>query len=57
MTVQSRIKVTPLNVHRVIDEHLRILEALHARNAAGTREALALHLDNSLKLALGVTVD
>jgi hypothetical protein len=57
MAVQSRIKVTSLNVHRVIDEHLRILEALHGGDAARTRDALALHLDNSLKLALGVAVD
>ena len=57
MAVQSRIKVTSFNVHRVINEHLRILEALYDGDAALTREALALHLDNSLKLALGVTID
>jgi DNA-binding GntR family transcriptional regulator len=57
MAVQSRIKVTALNVHRVIHEHLRILEALNKGDSTGTHDALALHLDNSLKLALGVAVD
>lgn len=57
MAVQSRIKVTSLNVKRVINEHLRILKALHDGDAPCTRDALAFHLDNSLKLALGVAVD
>ena len=57
MAVQSRIKVTSFNANRVINEHLRILEALYDSDAGGTRDALAYHLDNSLKLALGVAID
>lgn len=57
MAVQSRIKVTSFNVRRVINEHLQILEALNKGDTTRTREALALHLDNSLKLALGINID
>ena len=53
MAVQSRIKVTPGNIHRVAKEHLRILKALKQGDVAAAREALAFHLNNSLKLALG----
>jgi len=57
MAVQSRIQVTSFNAYRVIREHLQVLNALHAGDVAAAREALALHLDNSLKLALGDRVE
>jgi DNA-binding GntR family transcriptional regulator len=57
MAVQSRIQVTPYNALRVIEEHLAILEPLVARNAAATSIALARHIDNSLKLALGEVIN
>jgi DNA-binding GntR family transcriptional regulator len=57
MAVQSRIQVTPYNALRVIEEHLAILEPLVARNAAETSIALARHIDNSLKLALGEVIN
>lgn len=57
MAVQSRIQVTPYNALRVIEEHLAILEPLAARNAAATSIALARHIDNSLKLALGEVIN
>jgi DNA-binding GntR family transcriptional regulator len=57
MVVQSRIRVTPYNAARVIDEHLGILEPLHKGDAEKTRAAMVRHLDNSLKIALGGTID
>jgi DNA-binding GntR family transcriptional regulator len=57
MVVQSRIRVTPYNAARVIDEHLGILEPLHEGDAEKTRAAMVRHLDNSLKIALGGTLD
>ncbi|WEZ85923.1 GntR family transcriptional regulator (plasmid) [Rhizobium sp. 32-5/1] len=57
MAVQSRIQVTPYNALRVIEEHLAILEPLAARNVAAMSGALALHIDNSLKLALGEAIN
>lgn len=57
MAVQSRIQVTPYNALRVIEEHLAILEPLAARNAEATYNALAHHIDNSLKLALGEAIN
>lgn len=56
MVVQSRIRVTSYNATRVLNEHLDILEPLHKGDAGETRAALARHLDNSLKIALGGTV-
>ncbi|RDL44771.1 GntR family transcriptional regulator [Marinomonas piezotolerans] len=56
MAVQSRIKVTPFNGHRVINEHLSFLRPL----AAGDKKLAAIkleeHLNNSLTLALGGTI-
>jgi DNA-binding GntR family transcriptional regulator len=57
MVVQSRIRVTPYNAARIINEHLAILEPLHKGDVEETRSALARHLDNSLKIALGGTVE
>lgn len=57
MVVQSRIQVTPCNATRIINEHLGILEPLYKGDVDETRAALASHLDNSLKIALGGTVD
>ncbi|HKJ63276.1 MAG TPA: GntR family transcriptional regulator [Hyphomicrobiales bacterium] len=57
MVVQSRIQVTRYNATRIINEHLGILEPLHKGDVGGTQAALARHLDNSLKIALGGTVD
>jgi DNA-binding GntR family transcriptional regulator len=57
MVVQSRIRVTPLNATRIIDEHLGILEPLQKGDVTETRAALAKHLENSLKIALGGTVE
>ena len=57
MVVQSRIRVTPLNATRIIDEHLGILEPLHKGDVGETRTALARHLENSLRIALGGTVE
>lgn len=53
MAVQSIIRVTPYNATRIIDEHLGILEHLHQGHVEETQAALARHLDNSLKIALG----
>jgi DNA-binding GntR family transcriptional regulator len=57
MVVQSRLRVTPYNATRIIHEHLDILEPLHKGDVGKTQVALANHLDNSLKIALGGTVD
>lgn len=56
MAVQSRIKVTPFNGNRVINEHLSFLRPL----AAGDKKLAAIkleeHINNSLTLALGGTI-
>lgn len=57
MAVQSRIQVTPFNAIRVINEHMEILVPLQNGSIDETRVALVRHLDNSLKIALGGTVE
>ncbi|PYE84901.1 GntR family transcriptional regulator [Pseudoroseicyclus aestuarii] len=57
MAVQSRIKVTPFNAERVIREHLAFLRPLAEGDLVEARAALARHVDNSLTLALGGTLD
>lgn len=56
MAVQSRIKVTPFNGHRVINEHLSFLRPLAEGDKKLAARKLEEHLNNSLTLALGGTI-
>lgn len=56
MVVQSRIKITPYNAHRVLNEHLAFLLPMRDANVDAARLALGKHIDNSLTLALGGTL-
>lgn len=56
MAVQSRIQVTQSNIERVAREHLAFLRPMRAGDEAAAREALCLHIDNSMRLALGETL-
>ncbi|MFV0334624.1 MAG: GntR family transcriptional regulator [Tropicimonas sp.] len=55
MAVQSRIQVTPLNIARVAGEHLSFLRPMLAGDEAAAREALGLHIEKSMQIALGET--
>ncbi len=56
MVVQSRLRVTSNNAQRILKEHNDILEAVRARDLAGTEQALRRHINNSLTIALGGSV-
>lgn len=53
MAVQSQIKVTPANAVRVIREHLAFLEPMAEGRYADAQQALAHHITNSMRIALG----
>lgn len=57
MAVQSRLRVTARNALRILREHAAILDALAAGDVEAALSALDRHLGNSLRIALGETVD
>ncbi|NEX45422.1 GntR family transcriptional regulator [Pseudotabrizicola algicola] len=56
MAAQSRVRVTRQNATRVISEHLDFLMPLLRGETDATAQALARHLTQSLRLALGEAV-
>lgn len=56
MAAQSRVRVTRQNATRVIKEHLGFLTPLLNGDAEATSRALSHHIDQSLTLALGGTI-
>lgn len=56
MTAQSRVRVTRQNATRVIKEHLGFLTPLLNGDAKATARALSHHIDQSLTLALGGSI-
>jgi DNA-binding GntR family transcriptional regulator len=54
MASQQRLRVTGANVERVMREHMKIIEALKARNVESSVAAVREHIDRSMGIALGV---
>ncbi|MBV9908574.1 MAG: FCD domain-containing protein, partial [Hyphomicrobiales bacterium] len=54
MASQQRLRVTGANIGRVMREHMKIIEALKARDANAAVAAVRDHIDRSMGVALGV---
>jgi DNA-binding GntR family transcriptional regulator len=57
MTAQARVRVTRDNATRVIAEHIAFLTPLFEGSADAAAKALSRHIDQSLTIALGGTVE
>ncbi len=57
MASQQRLRVTGANIERVMLEHMTIIEALKARDAAASVAAVRKHIDRSMRVALGLEDD
>ena len=53
MASQQRLRVTGTNIGRVMREHMKIIEALKARDADASVAAVREHIDRSMGVALG----
>jgi DNA-binding GntR family transcriptional regulator len=54
MASQQRLRVTGRNIGRMMREHMRIIEALKARDARRAAAAMGAHIDHSMGIALGM---
>ena len=53
MASQQRLRVTRANIGRVMREHMKIIEALKARDVEASVAAVREHIDRSMGVALG----
>jgi DNA-binding GntR family transcriptional regulator len=54
MASQQRLRLTGANIDRVMHEHMKIIEALKARDSEASAAAVREHIDRSMTIALGV---
>ena len=54
MASQQRLRLTGANIDRVMHEHMKIIEALRARDSEASAAAVREHIDRSMTIALGV---
>ncbi|HEY1864061.1 MAG TPA: GntR family transcriptional regulator [Roseiarcus sp.] len=54
MASQQRLRVTGANIGRVMREHMKIIDALKARDAEAAVAAVREHIDRSMGVALGL---
>lgn len=57
MASQQRLRVTGINIGLVMREHMRIIEALKAKDAEASVAAVRAHIDRSMRVALGLEDD
>ena len=54
MASQQRLRVTGINIGLVMREHMKIIEALKAKDAEASVAAVRAHIDRSMRVALGL---